>query len=289
MRHTLLFAITIFLAITANASAGTPDQKLRDTLRTLEIQSGGRIGVAVLDTNTGEEWLYKAEERFPIASTFKAFACAAILAKVDRKEESLSRNIFIPAEDMVTYSPVTENHVGTDNMTLADLCEATITLSDNTAANLILGALGGPAGFTGFMRASGDSETRLDRWETALNEAIPGDPRDTTTPHAAATSLATLAFSETLSPESRDLLIHWMRNDKVADALLRSILPSGWEIADKTGAAAQGSRGIIAIMWPPTGKPLVTAIYLTETELSLEERNRVIANIGTAIIARAQN
>ena len=267
---------------TIHARTASQDTLL-ETVRKIEHRSNGQLGIAIHDTGLDRHWYYKADERFPLSSTFKPFACAGLLSKMDKGEEHLDRRLIVHSEDIVTYSPVTANHIGPPGLSLSQLCEATITLSDNTAGNFVLKALGGPTGFTAYMQSIGDKTTRLDRWETALNEAHPGDARDTTTPRAAMTSLTTLLLGEALSPASRDRLTGWMRNDKVADALLRASLPQNWEIADKTGAGNNGSRGIIAVIWPPAQAPLIVAIYMTGTSFSLEERNTAIAEIGHAL------
>jgi len=168
------------------------EQNILETVQAIEARIGGRIGIAVYETGTDKIWEYRADERFPLSSTFKPFACAAVLSRVERGEERLHRVVEIARNDLVTYSPVTEKRVSTVGMTIVELCEATITQSDNTAGNLILESLNGPAGFTDYMRSIGDKVTRLDRWENDLNEGAPGDKQDTTTPRAAAGSLRTL-------------------------------------------------------------------------------------------------
>uniref|UniRef100_UPI00311CE1C6 TEM-1 Beta Lactmase Variant 80.b n=1 Tax=Escherichia coli TaxID=562 RepID=UPI00311CE1C6 len=254
------------------------------TVKDIESRLGARVGYAVLDTASGKIWeSYRADERFPMMSTFKVLACGALLSRVDAGQEQLDRRIRFRQSDLVTYSPVTEKHLD-DGMTLAELCEAAITMSDNTAGNLVLETLGGPEGLTAFLRTLGDQVTRLDRWETALNEATPGDERDTTTPAAMAATLRKLLTGDALSPASRQQLIDWMEADKVAGPLLRSALPAGWFIADKSGAGGRGSRGIVAALGPPGKPPRIVVIYLTETEATMDERNAAIAEIGAALI-----
>lgn len=217
-----------------------------------------------------------------MSSTFKALAAAAVLAKVDAGREDLARVVTYRKSELVDYSPVTENHVA-DGMTVAAICEAAITMSDNTAGNLMLGAIGGPDGFTSYMRSIGDEVTRLDRIETALNQGTPGDPRDTTSPAAAAISLRRLISGDALAPRSRKQLADWMIADRVGDALLRARLPKQWAIGDKTGAGGHGSRSIIAVIWPPRRPPVFVSVYITETEASFEERNAAMAEIGRAL------
>ncbi len=266
---------------------GATTLPLAQTLESVERRSGGRLGVVIQDTASGQTWRHRAEERFPLTSTFKAFAVAAVLAEVHARRRRLDEIIRYTAADLVPYSPVTSQHVAT-GMSLSALCAAALAVSDNTAGNLLLMQIGGPVGLTAFMRGIGDSDTRLDRWETALNEASPGDPRDTTTPQAAAASLSRLLLGDTLLPHARDLLTGWMINDQVAGPLLRAGFPAGWVTADRTGAGGHGSRAIIAVSWPtgPGGrKPIVAAIYLTQTKLTMDERNAAFAEIGRAIAA----
>jgi beta-lactamase class A len=280
----LAWAVGIF-ALSGTAVAGSDnDDPLSRKLVEMESRLGARIGAAILDTGTGRQWLYRSDERFPLNSTFKAFACAGLLARVDAGKEDLGRAIVFKQSDLVTYSPITEKRVGGKGMTLFELCHAAMTLSDNTAANLVLDSLGGPEGFTAFAGSIGDTETRLDRRETELNEAKPGDPRDTTTPAAAARSLHDLVLGDILSQSSRQQLKAWLVGNEVGGPLLRASLPQGWQIGDRTGAGGYGSRSIIAVIWPPERKPVIAAIYLTGAQATMDERNATIAEIGNALV-----
>ena len=219
-----------------------------------------------------------------MSSTFKTLACAALLHRVDTGQANLARKVNVSESELVTYSPITEKHADGEAMTLSDLCEATLTTSDNTAANLVLRELGGPEAVTSFARHLGDDVTRLDRWETELNEALPGDNRDTTTPNAMVRNLQTLLLDDALSEPSREQLRDWLEGNQVADGLFRAAVPEGWTVADRTGAGGFGSRSITAVIWPPERQPIIVALYLTQTEASFEERNAAIAEIGEAIV-----
>lgn len=238
--------------------------------------------MAIIDSQSGRQWLHRADERFPLCSTFKLLAGAAVLRRVDAGADSLQTRIRYSADDLVTYSPVTEQHVD-DGMTLAALCEAAITLSDNTAGNLLLRHLGGPGAIGDFARTLGDRFTRLDRWETELNEARPGDPRDTTTPAAMAANLQRLVLGDSLSAASRDQLIAWMLASQTGAAKLRAGLPPTWRLGDKTGSGERGTTNEIAVIWPPQRQPVIACVYLTQTRASAEERNAALAAIGRAL------
>lgn len=277
------FSVVItFLCLTLSLNANATDSVL-EAVTNAETELGARIGLAVHDLETGKRWEHKSNERFPLTSTFKTLACANVLQRVDLGKERIDRVVRFSESNLVTYSPVTEKHVGKKGMSLAELCQATLSTSDNSAANFILQAIGGPKALTKFLRSIGDDTTRLDRWETELNEAVPGDKRDTTTPIAMVTTLEKLLIDETLSIKSRQQLESWLKGNEVGDALFRKGVPSDWIVADRTGAGGYGSRAITAVMWPPNRKPIVAALYITETDASFEERNAVIAKIGEQI------
>ena len=256
-------------------------------LAQLEQRHGGRLGVAILDTSKAKPLAYRGDERFPLCSTFKVLAAAYVLARVDRKEESLDRRVMYAKKDLATYSPTTEKHADADGMTIAEICEAAITLSDNTAGNLMLASFGGPEGLTKYLRSMGDNVTRLDRWETELNEAAPGDPRDTTSPLAMLETLRKLLVVDALSASSREQLIAWMVDCKTGDKRLRAGVPPGWRVGDKTGTGEHNATNDVAIIWPPNRAPVLVTAYYVDANASGDDRSAVIAEIGRIATASA--
>lgn len=251
----------------------------------IERQAAGRLGIAVLDTGTGRIEGHRLDERFPMCSTFKWLAAALVLRRVDLGQESLQRRIRFGREALIRHSPVAETRVD-DGMTLAELCEATITVSDNAAANLILATFGGPQAVTRFARTLGDTMTRLDRTEPALNEARPGDPRDTTTPRAMATALRAAVVGDALSAPGRAQLVQWLVATRTGSERLRKHLPVDWQAGDKTGTGSRGTTNDVAVFWPARGAPIVVTAYLTETEASPERRNAALAEVGRRVVQR---
>ena len=274
-------ALSVCLLL-VSASVMAQEDSITAELERIEQTLEARIGFAAHNLATGQRWEVNADQRFAMSSTFKTLACGALLAQVDEGQLALDTEVSFEASELVTYSPVTEQYAGHQPMTLFELCDATMTTSDNTAANLVLQALGGPEAVTAFARSMDDRTTRLDRFETELNEATPGDKRDTTTPNAMLATLETLVLGDVLTPESRQQLQDWMKGNAVADGLFRAAMPD-WEIADRTGAGGYGSRSITAIIWPPEQAPTVVVFYITETEASFEARNAAIASLGEVI------
>lgn len=257
---------------------------IKDILDGIEHASGGRIGVAVFDAELNRHINYRASERFPLCSTFKVMAAGAILKLSMEDPDLLQRRIMFERKDMVTYSPVSKEYLVT-GMTVAELCAAALQYSDNTAGNLLLRELGGPEGVTRFARSIGDEFFRLDRWETDLNEALPGDERDTTTPLAMAQSLHKLALGDVLGLAQREQLQLWLQGNTTGAARIRAGAPDDWQIGDKTGAGSYGTTNDIAIAWRRDGAPLIIAIYFTQSRQDAPMRNDLIATTTRAIVA----
>jgi beta-lactamase class A len=259
-------------------------EKFVDELKRLENESGGgRLGVTLLDTGTGQRVGQRMDERFPMCSTFKVLASGAVLQGVDAGKENLSRRIYFIETDLVAHSPETQKHIGPHGMTVAELCKAAITLSDNTAGNLLLASIGGPQGLTAFVRGLGDDMTRLDRAETALNEALPDDPRDTTTPNAMASDLRALVLDGALSAGSRAQLADWLAANTTGGKRLRAGLPAAWRVGDKTGSGERGTANDVAVIWPPDRAPFILTAYLTGATAPADRQNAVIAAVGRAV------
>jgi beta-lactamase class A len=274
------------LGLPANAEdkAGEDDDNIQKRLAALEKRTGGRLGVTVLDTDTSISFNYRGSEAFPMCSTFKALAAGFVLARADKGEESLDRRVTYGKDKLVDYSPLSEKHAGADGMTIAELCEAAVTVSDNTAGNLLLESFGGPAGLTDWLRSIGDGTTRLDRTEPTLNEGRKDDPRDTTTPDAMLDTLGNLTLGSVLSESSADRLIAWLVASTTGGERLRAGLPAEWKVGDKTGTGPNGSLGDIAVIWPPDRGPIVAAVYIAEASVPVKELNPVFAEVGRMIV-----
>jgi len=262
-------------------AGGRPDTpSLTRRLAAIEKASGGRLGVSILDTGSGAKYGYRAGERFPMCSTFKLLAAALVLHRVDAGQEQLDRKVIVKASDIISHSPTTGQYVGSQGITIAQLCEATVTLSDNAAGNLLLESFGGPQGLTAYTRTLGDKVTRLDRNETSLNEAMPGDKRDTTTPDAMVSNIQKIALGSALSEASRKQMTQWLLDNKTGDNRLRALLPTGWRVGDKTGTGGHGSTNDVGILWPPGRASIVVAAYLTGTSRPIAQREATLAKVG---------
>lgn len=285
-RHFIAASGALVAPLTGPAVAAAPPlAALPEAFAALERDSGGRLGVALLDTRSGATAAYRAEERFPLTSTFKLLAAGAILARVDAGEIDLQQRVVFQESDLVPASPATRLRVGGEGMSLAELCAAAITLSDNTAGNMLLRVLGGPEGLNAYLRKSGDATTRLDRIEIALNEALPGDVRDTTTPQAMLRHVHRLALGDGLSAASRGVLVGWLTSNKTGNERMRARLPAGWTVGDKTGLGERGTMNDVGVIWPPDGAPILLAIYLTNSEAPAPKRAAVHQEVGRMVAA----
>jgi beta-lactamase class A len=280
VKSVLLGASALAIRPSLLLAADMGDAKAK--LAALEQQHGGRLGVAILDTGTGRHVGYRDNERFLLCSTFKLLLAAAVLDRVDHGKEQLDRRLVFSKDALLDYAPVTSQHVGPPGMTMAELCQAAIALSDNTAANVLLAHLGGPSVVTAYARQLGDTFTRLDRIEPELNRPTPEGLSDTTTPAAMLADLQKLALSAALSDASRKQLVTWLGETSTGKNLLRAGVPSDWRIGEKTGSGIT-QRNDVAIMWPPGRKPLLVAAYYENTQASDDQRAAVLAGVGRIV------
>lgn len=288
-RTLLLAAATAPLVLTVTACASSPPAAAQGvssatTFAALERAAGGRLGVCAIDTASGRRAQHRADARFPFCSTFKTMLSAAVLAQSVERPGLLQQRVMIGQGDLVNYSPVSGKHVGT-GMTVAALCEAAIQYSDNSAANLLMKMIGGPSAVTAYARSIGDDTFRLDRWETELNTALPGDLRDTTTPAAMAASLRVLALGDALPAAQRAQLVAWLRGNKVGDKRIRAGVPAGWQVADKTGTGDYGTTNDAGVMWPPSGAPIVLVVYYMQARADAKAKDDVIAAAARIAVA----
>ena len=251
----------------------------------LERDLNGELGVALIDAANGRTAGYRQDQRFPLCSTFKFVLAAAVLARTEAIPGLLERRLPLPKAVFVDWSPITGKHVDGE-LSIAQLCAATLQYSDNTAANVLLSELGGPAALTRYARALGDARFRLDRWETELNEATPGDERDTTTPLAMARTLQKLLLLDGLPPVRQGQLRDWMLGNTTGDTRIRAGVPAGWQVADKTGTGSYGSANDIAVIYPPGRAPIVLSVYTRQLAKDADARSDIIAK-ATSIALRA--
>jgi len=246
-------------------------------LSDLEARHGGRLGVAALDVGSGRRVLWRGQERFPFCSTFKAFLAAATLERVQRDEEQLDRAVRITRADMIPHAPVTEKAVG-GALTIRELMQAAVEVSDNPAANILIREMGGIAVWRSWWPKFGDTTTLISRLEPELNTALPNDPRDTCLPEQTLANIREMAFSDRLTPEHDDLLRGWLEASPTGSGRIKAGAPEGWTVAHKTGTGENGTANDIGMLTPVSGSPVILAVYYTgAVEATEAQRDAVIA------------
>lgn len=280
-------ALAAAVSTGGTAYASTPGgDALTERLKELEREYAVRLGVYARDTASGRTVLYRADERFPMCSTFKTLTAAAVLRDLDHHGEFLAKRIRYTkkATDASGYAPVTgkaENLA--HGMTVSQLCSAAVSHSDNAAANLLLHELGGPNAITRFCRSTGDGTTRLDRWEPDLNSAEPERRTDTTSPRAIGQTYARLALGDALNPKDRKRLTGWLLANTTSAERFRAGLPADWTLADKTGAGKYGTNNDVGITWPPHRSPIVLSVLTTKHDREAKADNPLIARTAALV------
>jgi beta-lactamase class A len=272
-------ALGAALAPAAEAARGV------SALKAIHKRVGGRMGVHILDSQSGKRLTLDDDSRYAMASTFKLPLAASLLWQVDRGAFPLTHVLPIDRNDLQENSPILKAAIdkGVTELAVRDLCGAAVAFSDNAAANILLKAMGGPEAFTKFMRSIGDETTRLDRIEPELNGNAPGDERDTTTPHAMVESLLKIFTQGVLSLGSRALLIDWMIAAKTGLDRVRKGLPRAWQTGDKTGTGQNGAFNDLVLTWPPQRRPIIIAVYMSESTLETPQLATAHAEIGEMV------
>jgi beta-lactamase class A len=279
-RRTLLAAASGLAVWPALAQEALP------SLSAYERETGGRVGLYAENVVTGAKIAWRAEERFVMCSTFKASLASFVLARIDQGKDHLESMIVYGPEDLLEYAPVAKQNITNSakaSMSVADMCAATVELSDNTCANLLLARIGGPSALTAFWRSTGDTVTRLDHNEPELNRSPPGDPNDTTTPVAMVGNLRRFLLGEVLSLDSRQRLTGWMLNCKTGDNRLRAGLPKDWKVADKTGNSGRDAAGDIAVVWSKPDRPVLISAYVQGGSPSEPQFTALFSEIGRMV------
>lgn len=264
----------------------TAKETIMKKFEQLENEYDARLGVYAIDTGTKETLEFREDERFAYTSTSKALATAILLKQ--NPISTLEEIRTFTGEDIVAYSPITEEFVD-KGMSLGKIAEAAMQYSDNTAGNLLFEELGGPVGFEKALRESGDTITKADRIEPDLNEATPGDSRDTSTPQALATTLELFGISEYLPADKQEIFTDWLKGSTTGDSLIRAGVPEGWQVGDKSGAGGYGTRNDIGIVWPPNREPIVIAIMSSRNEVNASYNDELIAKATKVITQTFSN
>lgn len=286
LRKTVLMAAAVvpMLAFSAVSWAQTATKmtSVQQQLAALEKDSGGRLGVMLINTEDNSQIAYRADERFAMCSTSKFMAASAILKQSETQTELLNRRVSLKKSDLVNYNPITEKHLDT-GMTVGELAAAALQYSDNTAMNKLIEQLGGPQKVTEYARKLGDKTFRLDRTEPTLNTAIPGDDRDTTSPRAMALSLQHVTLGSALAEPQRAQLVEWMKGNTTGAMSIRAGLPATWVVGDKTGSGDYGTTNDIAVIWPDNKAPLILITYFTQPQKDAKSRRDVLASAAKIV------
>ncbi|GAB3271048.1 class A beta-lactamase [Kineosporia babensis] len=279
-----LASVVLLLGCAASPTQAATVPAVPDTqFRALEKSYDATLGIYAVDTGTGETVKYHADRRFAYASTIKALQ-AGVLFK-QRTDRQLEKVVHYDESDLLAHAPITKEHVNT-GMTLRALADASVRYSDNTAANLLFHELGGPKKVDQALERMGDRTTQMNRIEPELNEATPGDRRDTSTPRALASDLRKLVLGDVLDHRDRAALTDLLKRNTTGDKLIRAGVPAGWEVGDKTGSGGYGTRNDIAVIWPPKSAPIVLAVLSNRDEEDASYDDQLIADAAEVVIGQ---
>lgn len=284
----VLGGAAVWAAHAAPSALAQPAQPPTAALEALERSNDVVIGVYAADLGSGRTVTYRSQDTFAMCSTFKAYLAGLVLSMAARGERSLDQRLFVDPAALKPNSPRTAPRAGGE-MTIAELSQAILQVSDNTAANILLHDVGGPPAVTAFARSIGDTRSRLDRFETELNSAVPGDPRDTSTPEALGNGFRALLAGDALAAPQQQLLGDWMRANETSS--MRAGLPPSWTTADKTGSGDYGTTNDVGIAYGPKGQRVLLAILTRSASNVVDAENKrpLIGEVTAAVFPALLN
>lgn len=308
---------------TADASPRTPDDlpELREEIERYESYlDGGRLGVGVLHLESGRSLFYRGDERFPMASTYKVPIAAQLLARVDAGEMRLDSLVVVEQGDLHPGSGVLEDLFDDPGVILSvrNLMELMLLISDNSATDLCLRLAGGPEAVNARMTELGVEDLRVDRptveliadylgveelppadqvtpevWEKLSEKvsdeqrekargAFSEDPRDTSTPRAMTDLLERIWHGKALSDSSTAVLKDVLRRVQTGTSRLKGMLDDSISVSHKTGTVGGTLNDVGVIELPKGGGHVITAVFTKESDLDRGERAKVVAHAARA-------
>jgi beta-lactamase class A len=323
--------IAVFvLALTVPAAVpgqGAEPRAVDAALPRLEMEIGraaklaeGTVGVSALHFESGQRISFNAKERFPMASTYKLPIAVQILTLVDRRELTLERMIEVQQKDLHPGSGVLTTILSKPGLSLSvhNLLELMLLVSDNSATDLLLSLAGGPQAVTGRMRSLGLADMVVNRptvrliadstgyslppeeeWRPEMSKKLYDgttkesrknaaqkfldDPRDTTTPESMISLIEKTHRREALSPENTSLLFEILERCQTGRNRIRGFLLPDTVVAHKTGTIAGTASDVGRITLPDGAGHVAVAIYLKGMDKEAGEKERTIAQISRAI------
>jgi beta-lactamase class A len=331
--HRTILGLLLSLTLGSTAAAQAPSttashpandpglHRLEREIARLSTVSGGVAGVTAIHLETGRRVSMNGSEKFPMASTFKVPIAVQLLTRIDKGEVRLDQMIDIKQSDLHPGSGTLADLFNKGGLALSvrNLMELMLLISDNSATDLMLRTAGGAEAVTARMRALGieginvnRSTAQLiadwigvtnlppeDQWNPAVfslafNAVKPEDqkaaakkfemdPRDTSTPDGMAALLERVYRKDLLKPESAELLLDIMRRCRTGETRLRGLLPAGTEIAHKTGTIGGTTNDVGIITLPDDAGHVAIAVFVKSSDKDVSARERAIAEIARAV------
>jgi beta-lactamase class A len=272
------------------AGSAVAQEALRQEIRSIAAEAHGKVSVACSLPGSSLNCDLDPTAHPPMQSVFKLPLALTILHQVEQGKFSLDQPIRFLPEDLILpkpYSPLQDKYpnAGVD-VPLRTLLQMTVSLSDNTAADILLRLAGGTKVVNEYIASLGITGFHLEDTERALHREVELQYRNWFEPQGAVQLLRRISDHSPLTVEHTELLLGWMRPE-VPTKRLQGDLPKGTSVAHKSGtsdvdngvAHATNDIGLIAM---PDGRQLAVAVFVTDSTADAATREKVIAEIGRA-------
>ncbi|MBS0236159.1 MAG: class A beta-lactamase [Proteobacteria bacterium] len=322
IRFFLILMCTLVLAACVRIETKTEQNTFQSTMAALEVQSHSQIGLSAVNMETGKKLEWRADERFKMASTVKLPIAVSVLHLIETHKLTLDKMIRIEPYELVPGSGKMGYFLTKPGLELSiyNLLEPMIAISDNTASDILLAEVGGPQAVRQYLYNNGLTDIWIDRtilqlfldssgltyipsqkqrslqdWkkrfdavpdevELRIAERLHGDTRDTTTPKAMTALLSQIQEHKILQPREAELLLEIMSHTENKSPRIGKLLPKEAKLMHKTGSwwgAVHNYANDVGIIVTPKGEHIAISVYTaSEGGSSLEMQAQAIAEVA---------
>lgn len=283
--------LKILILVASTYSYSQHMDLLRSKIDSVLSTKDAVVGIAIKGANTADTLSINGERHFPMQSVFKFHIALTVLSEVDKNKLTLDQKIRIKKSELQPglWSPIREKYPDGITLTLAEILEYTIALSDNVGCDVLLKLLGKPQTVEHYISSLGfknfavkiNEETMQGNWDLQF--------LNWTTPDESNKILTAFYDNNTglLSESSYGFLWQIMKRTKTGRHRLRGQLPEKTIVAHKTGwSGKQKKTGItaavndIGIIFLPNKGDITISVFITDSKEDLKTNEKIISDIA---------
>jgi beta-lactamase class A len=281
----------LILALSLFATFIYAQTTLQQKIQSIAADAQGKVSVACALPNSNLNCDLNPHAHPPMQSVFKAPLALTTLHLIELGKFSLDQQIrFLPRDRILphTYSPLQDKYPDANvDVPLRELLRLAASLSDNTAADIVMRVIGGPAVVDAYMKSLGIDGFHIEDDEHGLAQSVSTQYRNWFEPAGAVQFLQRIVSNSPLTREHTQLLLDWLKDSPTGPHRIKGELPAGTIVMHKTGLSGSANgltyaTNDIGLITLPDGRRLAIVVFVTNSKADDATRDAVIARIAKA-------